>query len=120
MVLCCFIIPVGLLSNRKTRKLPGILVASACVLVGMWLERFTIVLPTLVNPRLPYERGVYSPSWIEVAITAGCFACFMLVYILFVKIFPIISIWEIKQGQDVGVEETVSRIENYLPESAEA
>ncbi len=118
MVLCCFVVPVGILANRRTRTIKGILTASVAVIVGMWLERFTIVLPTLVNPRLAYERGIYTPSWIEVAITAGCFSMFILLYVLFVKFFPIVSIWEIKEAQDVGIEETTSRVKSYLPESA--
>ncbi len=116
MVFCCFILPVIILSNRKTRTINGTLIASGAVIVGMWLERFTIVLPTLINPRLPYERGVYSPTWVEFAITAGCFATFILLYILFVKFFPIVSIWEVKEGKKIGVEETAARVRSYLPE----
>jgi molybdopterin-containing oxidoreductase family membrane subunit len=118
MVFCCFILPFTILSIRKLRTIKGITIASAGVIIGMWLERFTIVLPTLINPRLPIERGVYTPTWIEFAITAGCFAAFILLYMLFVKFFPIISIWEIKEGKEVGVDETVSRVKSYLPESA--
>lgn len=118
MMLCCFVIPVTLLSNRKTRTIKGTLIASVAVIVGMWLERFTIVLPTLINPRLPYERGIYSPTWIEFAITAACFAAFILLYILFVKFFPIVSIWEIKEGKEVGVGETTDRVKSYLPDTA--
>jgi molybdopterin-containing oxidoreductase family membrane subunit len=117
MVFCCFILPFTILSIRKLRTIKGITIASAGVIIGMWLERFTIVLPTLINPRLPIERGIYTPTWIEFAITAGCFAAFILLYMLFVKFFPIISIWEIKEGKEVGIEETVSRVKSYLPES---
>ncbi|NIO47828.1 MAG: polysulfide reductase [Candidatus Aminicenantes bacterium] len=117
MVFSCFILPVIILSNRKTRTIKGTLIASIAVIIGMWLERYTIVLPTLVNPRLPIERGSYTPTWVEFAITAGCFAAFILLYILFAKIFPIISIWEIKEGKKAGVEETVARVKSYLPET---
>jgi molybdopterin-containing oxidoreductase family membrane subunit len=118
MVFCCFVLPMIILSNRKTRTINGTLTASIAVIVGMWLERFTIVLPTLINPRLPYERGIYSPTWVEFAITAGCFATFILLYVLFVKIFPIVSIWEVKEGKKIGVEETAARVKSYLPETA--
>lgn len=117
MVLLCFVLPVAVLSNRKTRTIPGIFVVSLGVCVGMWLERFTIVLPTLINPRLPIERGLYTPTWVEFAITAACFAAFILLYILFVKLFPIISIWEIKEGKEVGLEETAERVKSYLPDT---
>lgn len=117
MVFLCFILPVAILSNRKTRTIAGIFIVSCGVIVGMWLERFTIVLPTLVNPRLPIERGTYTPSWVELAITVACFAAFILLYILFVKVFPIVSIWEIKEGKEVGVEETAERVKSYLPDT---
>lgn len=118
MIFCCFILPVVILSNRKTRTITGTFVASIAVIIGMWLERFTIVLPTLINPRLPYERGIYHPTWIEFAITAGCFATFILLYVLFVKLFPIISIWEVKEGKKLSVQETTARVQSYLPEEA--
>lgn len=116
MVVFCFILPVAILSNRKTRTIPGIFLVSCGVIIGMWLERYTIVLPTLINPRLPIERGSYTPTWIEFAITAASLAAFILLYIIFVKLFPIVSIWEIKEGAEVGVEETAERVESYLPD----
>jgi len=115
MVVCCFIIPLIILSNKRTRTVTGTMIASVSVIIGMWLERFTIVLPTLINPRLPYQTGSYHPTWIEFAITAGCFATFILLYILFTKFFPIISIWEVKEGREIGVKETEERIKSYLP-----
>ncbi len=119
MVVCCFVIPMIILSNRRTRTVKGTLYASVAVVIGMWLERFTIVLPTLINPRLPYERGTYSPTWIEFAVTAACFAMFILLYMGFTKIFPIISIWEIKEGKEKGIKETAERLRTYLPGNEE-
>ena len=62
----------------------------------MWLERFTIVVPSLSNPRAPVHVFVYVPSWVEWSLMAGCFAAFSLLYMGFTKLFPIISIWEIE------------------------
>ncbi len=118
MVLCCFAIPLPLLALHRT--VAGTVVASAAVLVGMWLERFTIVVPTLVNPRLPYPRGFYHPTWVEVSLTAGCFAAFVLLYVIFSKLFPIVSIWEIREGRTEGFQEAVERIRSYLPGLGEA
>ncbi len=120
MVFFCFILPVAILSNRKTRTIKGIVIVSIGVIIGMWLERFTIVLPTLINPRLPIERGVYSPSWVELSVTAACIAAFILLYMLFVKFFPIVSIWEIKDGKKMGIKETMERVNSYLPDSVKS
>ena len=54
MFATCFVIPFVILCNKRTRTITGTVVASVSVTIGMWLERFTIVVPTLLNPRLPY------------------------------------------------------------------
>jgi Ni/Fe-hydrogenase subunit HybB-like protein len=120
MVVCCFVIPLPILAFHRTRTVKGTVIASSAVIVGMWLERFTIVVPTLVNPRLPYPRGVYHPTWVEVSLTAGCFAAFILLYVLFSKLFPIVSVWEIREGREKGFDEAVERIKGYLPGVSEA
>jgi molybdopterin-containing oxidoreductase family membrane subunit len=100
MAVFCFVIPFSILLRRRTRTVMGTVIASVSVTIGMWLERFTIVVPTLMNPRLPYERGMYHPTWVEASITAGCVAMFALLYVIFTKFFPIVSIWEIREGRE--------------------
>jgi len=120
MVIANFLIPVAILSFRKTRTVPGTVIASISVIIGMWLERYQIVVPTLVNPRLPYPRGLYFPSWVEWSILVGSFSIFILFYVLFTKFFPIISIWEVKEGKELGIEETLERLKLYQPEERES
>ncbi len=96
MFVCCFVVPFAILSNRRTRTITGTLVASISVNLGMWLERFTIVVPSLSNPRAPIHTFVYVPSWVEWSLLAGCFAAFTLLYMGFTKLFPIVSIWELR------------------------
>jgi molybdopterin-containing oxidoreductase family membrane subunit len=102
MILFCFVIPFGILANSKTRTITGTLVASITVNVGMWLERFTIVVPSLTNPRAPIETFGYAPSWVEWSLMAGCLAAFVLLYMGFTKLFPIISLWEIDEAEAVA------------------
>ena len=94
MVVCNFVIPFVLLGISKLRSIPTIAASSVAVLIGMWLERFLIVIPTLSTPPLVAAWGSYLPSWIELSITGGTFAAMVLLYLLFVKAFPIIAIWE--------------------------
>jgi Ni/Fe-hydrogenase subunit HybB-like protein len=115
MVLTCFVIPFILLANNKTRTIKGTVIASLSVTIGMWLERFTIVVPTLMHPRLPYETGVYTPSWVEWSILAGCFALFAIIYMVFTKLFPIVSIWEVQEGREKAIGEVGERLRTYLP-----
>ncbi len=100
MVIACFVVPLAILSFRKTRTITGSVVASVSVLVGMWLERFVIVVSSASHPRSQqmWDLGTYSPSTVEMAVTAAQFAAFVLMYALFAKLFPLVSIWEIKEG----------------------
>jgi Ni/Fe-hydrogenase subunit HybB-like protein len=97
MVTCNLLLPVPLLSLRRVRRSPWAL-AGVGVLVsaGMYLERFLIVVSALERPRLASAWGLYTPSWVEISITVGTFSLFTLLYLLFVKLFPIVAIWEVR------------------------
>jgi molybdopterin-containing oxidoreductase family membrane subunit len=103
------------LQFRGAAPIGKVLTASITVIVGMWLERFTIVVPTLSFPRLPFPEGVYAPTWVEWGLMAGSFGLFSLFYLIFTKFFPIISIWEIREGREVGIREVEERLLTYLP-----
>jgi molybdopterin-containing oxidoreductase family membrane subunit len=102
MVMCNFIIPFPILAIRKLRTIPMIFFASVCILVGMWLERFLIIVPTLTHPFLPYNHSTYWPSLTEASIATGTLGLFVLLYFLFAKFSPMISIWEIEEGYTVA------------------
>ncbi len=116
MGICNFLIPVVILVNPKTKKIPGILIASISVVIGMWLERLIVVVPSLANPRLPYPTGIYIPSLTEWSLFAGGVAVFVLAFMLFAKLFPLISIWEIQEGREKSVHAVAERLKSYLPD----
>jgi molybdopterin-containing oxidoreductase family membrane subunit len=120
MVAFNFIIPTTILSFRRLRTIPGIFIASSTVVVGMWLERLNIVVPSLANPRLPYPTGYYIPSIVEWGMFAGAIATFILGFVLFARFFPLISVWEIQEGREQSVKETSERLEGYLPDEPAA
>jgi molybdopterin-containing oxidoreductase family membrane subunit len=115
MVALDFVIPFVLLANGRTRGFVGTWIAAASVSVGMWLERFTIVVPTLMHPRLPFPRGTYTVSWVEWSLMAGCAAMLILLYMVFAKVFPIISVWEVREGRERGAAQATARIAAYQP-----
>ncbi len=116
MIACNFLIPALILSFRRTRTIPGILVASSAVVIGMWLERLNIVVPSLANPRLDYPTGFYFPSLVEWGMFAGGIATFILGFVVFARFFPLVSIWEIQEGREHAVRETTERLAGYLPD----
>lgn len=99
-----FIVPAFILGMNRTRTISGIVVASVLVTIGMWIERFLIVVPTMTVPQVPFDWGVYSPTWVEWSITAASFAAFALLYAIFSKIFPIVSIWEVQEETETPTE----------------
>jgi molybdopterin-containing oxidoreductase family membrane subunit len=113
-----------LLPEMRAHPVATTTVAAALVTVAMWLKRYLIVVPTLENPYIPIplntpsEWAHYTPSGAEWAITAAAFALFILLYVLFAKVFPIVSIWEIHEGREKSVEEVSARVESYLPAPA--
>jgi len=120
MVVTCFVIPFALLANHRTRgTVWGCVTASVSVELGMWLERFLIVVPSLSNPRLPLTAAAYAPTWVEWSLFAAFVAVFILLYAIFTKLFPIVSIWEIREGREMSVKEVAERVASYLPGTPE-
>jgi molybdopterin-containing oxidoreductase family membrane subunit len=118
MVVTCFVIPFAFLANRVTRSTVwGVVVASVSVELGMWLERFLIVVPSLSNPRLPMSAASYVPSWVEWSLFAAFVSMFILLYAVFTKLFPIVSIWEIREGRAHSLREVSERVASYLPDA---
>ncbi len=116
MVACCFFVPFALMARRATRNVAGTTLASVAVVIGMWLERYNIVVPTSLHPRGGMAALHYLPSWVELSIMAGTFSGFVLVYMVATKFFPIVSIWEIQEGREKSVEEVSERVAAYLPD----
>ena len=98
MVFCNFLIPFPLLAIKKLRTITGTVIASSSIIIGMWLERFLIIVPSLSHKYLAYSWGSYRPTWVEITITVGTFAGMGMLYLLFAKFVPIISMWELKVG----------------------
>jgi Ni/Fe-hydrogenase subunit HybB-like protein len=92
------IVPIIVVLLPWTRTIPILFAASLLVNVGMWIKRFIIVVPSMALPLSGHEWGIYTPTWVELAVVAASFAGFALVFTLFAKLFPLISIWEMREG----------------------
>jgi molybdopterin-containing oxidoreductase family membrane subunit len=84
---------------RRVRTSPVWLCAiSIGINIGMWFERYVIIVASLAHSYLPFSWGLYRPTWVELSITAGSFAWFFFWFLLFAKFLPAVSTTEIKQG----------------------
>ena len=114
MVICNFVIPVSILSFSRTRTITGCVIASSTVVTGMWLERFLIIVPALSHKYLPSGWGSYRPQPVEIILTISTFAAMTLLYTLFAKFVPIISIWELKVGEHASAITPAEAMEHPL------
>src|SRR5258705_6010719 len=96
MVSCNFVVPLVLMGIRKFRTITGCVIASFGVVIGMWLERFLIIVPALGHKYLPYSFGVYRPQPVEIIIAGATFAAMTLLYVRVPKFVPIIPGWGLK------------------------
>ena len=78
-------------------SVPWLFLISILVNVGMWSERFVIIVASLAHDYIPFAWGLYRPSWVEVSILAGTCAWFFLWFLLFAKLLPVVSITEVKE-----------------------
>ena len=100
-LLTAFFIPVPLwLFKRVRRNLWWMFITPIMVNIGMWLERFLIIIPALIR-RTPmvFDWGSYHPSPIEILMVIATFAWVILGMLLFSKVFPLIPLFDIKEGQ---------------------
>jgi len=101
----------------KERQITAIMIASVAVVIGMWLERWNIVAPTLTHPRL-IGFWFYHPTSTEVSLTAASLALFVLMFMVFFKLFPAISIWEVAEGRVLQAAEEKMEIPVPAPSGA--
>jgi molybdopterin-containing oxidoreductase family membrane subunit len=98
MVVCNAFVPLLIFLRRVRKSLAALFVVSLLVNVGMWFERFNIIVTSLSHEFLPHGWGLYSMSWVEWGIMIGAFGWFFLLFLGFVKMLPSVSVAEVKES----------------------
>jgi Ni/Fe-hydrogenase subunit HybB-like protein len=96
MVSCNVISPQLLWFKKLRTSTVALFVLSLVINVGMWFERFVIIVTSLHRDFLPSSWGTYAPTKIEVFTLLGSFGLFFTLFLLFVRALPVISIGEVK------------------------
>ena len=96
MMTCNVFIPALFWFKKIRRSLPAMFVITICVNIGMWFERFNIIVTSLHRDFLPANWDMYIPTRFDYAVTLGSFGFFFAAFLLFIKFFPTISIAETK------------------------
>jgi molybdopterin-containing oxidoreductase family membrane subunit len=100
MLFCNVLLPPALLWSKRLRTSPvAIMVVAVAVNIGMYLERVIIVPVSLGYNELPASWGIYIPHIPETVITICAFCLVGFLYLLFTRFFPMIPLWEVREGQ---------------------
>ena len=97
LILCNILIPQSLWSRRVRMSIPAVFVVALIVNVGMWLERFVIVVTSLTRDFVPSSWGMYYPTVWDWSTYLGTIGVFLGLMFLFVRVLPAISIFEMRE-----------------------
>jgi Ni/Fe-hydrogenase subunit HybB-like protein len=99
--LFCNALQIQLLWFSGVRRSPKALFAiSLLVLVGMWLERFMLIVTSLYQDYVPSSWGMFYPTFWDIAFLAGSLGLFFLLYLLFVRLAPVVSMFELRKRSE--------------------
>ncbi len=105
MVTCNVLIPQLFWFKKLRRSIPVMFVVSIFVNIGMWFERFVITVTSLHRDFLPSSWGMYAWSWFDTGVLVGSFGMFLTLFLLYLRLFPAISIAEVKPVINVGYDD---------------
>src|SRR2546423_5413877 len=96
LILCNIVIPQLLWLKRIRLNVLALFVISLVINVGMWLERFVIIVTSLHRDFLPSSWGMYAPTFWDLSTFAGTIGLFLALLFLFLRFLPMISIFEMR------------------------
>ncbi|PYT27393.1 MAG: hydrogenase [Acidobacteria bacterium] len=96
LIFCNLVAPQLLWVKKYRTNVIWLFVISLDVLVGMWLERYVIIVVSLHRDFLPSSWGMYAPTIWDVATYVGSIGLFFFLFFLFIRLLPMISIFEVR------------------------
>ena len=96
MVSCNVVSPWLLWSKKLRTNVAFVFCLSIVINIGMWFERFVIIVTSLHRDYLPSAWATYSPTVIEIGTLLGSFGLFFTLFLLFVRVLPVIAAGEVK------------------------
>lgn len=96
MISCNVLFPQLFWFKKIRRSIPAMFVIGVFVNIGMWFERFVIIVTSLARDYLPSSWGMYTPTVWDTGILIGSFGLFFTLLLLFIRTLPVVSISEVK------------------------
>jgi len=97
MIICNAFVSQLLWFKTIRTNVTALFIISIFINIGMWFERFVIIVSSLRNDFDPYAWGQLTPTWADWGVLAGSFGWFLMYFLLFARTFPIVAIQEIKE-----------------------
>jgi len=97
MLLCAGVAPFAMTFIKFRHNMWAMFWLSLVIQVGMWLDRFQIVSPSLASGREPWNWSVVWPGTVQLTITMASFGWFTMLFLIFLKVFPSVSMYEVKE-----------------------
>jgi len=92
------VVPFALIFKRLRANLTAMMIVSLLLNLGMWLERWMIVTPTFSHGYYPWTwNHTFFPSWVQWGVVFGSFGWFGMLFMLFCKLVPSVSMYEVKE-----------------------
>lgn len=99
MIICNIVLPQLLWLKKLRRSITFSVCVALAVCVGMWFERFVIIVTSLHRGYLPSSWTMFSPTWVDIGIFVGTLGFFFLLFLLYARSFPMIAQAEVKGGR---------------------
>ncbi len=96
LVFCNIVSPQALWFKRVRTSVPALFTVSMIVLVGMWLERYVIIVTSLAQDFLVSSWGIFQATRWDWATYLGTIGLFLFLFFLFIRLLPMISIFEVR------------------------
>jgi molybdopterin-containing oxidoreductase family membrane subunit len=97
MIFCNVVVPQTFWWKKARTNVAWLWIASILVGVGMWAERFVIIVISLYRDFLPSSWHLYAPTWVDWSIFVGTLSFFSLLFLLFLRFLPAVAISEVKE-----------------------
>jgi molybdopterin-containing oxidoreductase family membrane subunit len=97
MMFCNVLVPQLFWFRKARLSIPIMWIMSILINVGMWCERFVIIVTSLHRDFMPSAWGMFSPTWVDWSLLAGTIGLFSTLLLLFMKYLPAVAVSEIKE-----------------------
>lgn len=117
MMSCNVLSPQVFWFKNMRRNLYVTFIMSIFINIGMWFERFVIIVTSLHRDMLPSSWAYYSPTWVEIGLFVGTMGVFMTLFLIFAKVAPVIAVAEVKSVLKTAGDQYIPGGEYYKESS---